>query len=223
MLPCGRNQLTGTGKGEYMNRYYQKYFEDHVERHVPNKSGSGEHLEFTYTGYYYRQELSKTMQVLLRLCYAALFAAQVYFFAGAGMAVSPCNTSLSAVLFQSLTMLCLLWTAWILCFYVTAPRDMTVYKYKSTALQLKKALTILNISYACTFIAAVAAEFMEYGTELHMFDSCPVKYLLAMVLGLALLLAEKNMKYKKIRNAEKICRLRHPVHSRTSKIKEERV
>ena len=44
-----------------MGRYYQKYFEDYEENRVPNKWGNGTHLQYTYKGFYYRQELNKRM------------------------------------------------------------------------------------------------------------------------------------------------------------------
>ena len=51
-----------------MGRYYQKYFEDYEENRVPNKWGNGTHLQYTYKGFYYRQELNKRMQIALRIC-----------------------------------------------------------------------------------------------------------------------------------------------------------
>ena len=41
-----------------MGRYYQKYFEDYEEDRVLNKRGNGTHLQYTYKGFYYRQELT---------------------------------------------------------------------------------------------------------------------------------------------------------------------
>ena len=56
-----------------MGRYYQKYFEDYEEDRVSNKRGNGTHLQYTYKGFYYRQELTPVMQALLRVCYVVLF------------------------------------------------------------------------------------------------------------------------------------------------------
>ena len=63
-----------------MGRYYQKYFEDYEEDRVLNKRGNGTHLQYTYKGFYYRQELTPVMQALLRVCYVVLFGLELYLF-----------------------------------------------------------------------------------------------------------------------------------------------
>ena len=116
-----------------MGRYYQKYFEDYEEERVPNKRGNGTHLQYTYKGFYYRQELNPVMQALLRVCYVVLFVLELYFFAKAGTKELHCNLNPVMALLQAFSMLGYVWLGWILFFYVSAPRDMTIYKYKSTA------------------------------------------------------------------------------------------
>ena len=139
-----------------MGRYYQKYFEDYEENRVPNKWGNGTHLQYTYKGFYYRQELNKRMQIALRICYGMLFLLELHFFAKAGTGIISCNANPVMALLQSLSMLCYVWLGWILFFYVSAPRDMTIYKYRSTALQLLKAQKLsVGLSIGMLLAAAV--------------------------------------------------------------------
>ena len=63
-----------------MGRYYQKYSEDYEEERVPNKRGNGTHLQYTYKGFYYRQELNPVMQALLRVCYVGTLCPGIVLF-----------------------------------------------------------------------------------------------------------------------------------------------
>jgi len=52
-----------------MGRYYQKYFEDYEENRVPNKWGNGTHLQYTYKGFYYRQECRLRFASVMECCF----------------------------------------------------------------------------------------------------------------------------------------------------------
>lgn len=185
-----------------MGRYYQKYFEDYEENRVPNKWGNGTHLQYTYKGFYYRQELNKRMQIALRICYGMLFLLEVYFFAKAGTRIISCNANPVMALLQSLSMLCYVWLGWILAFYVSAPRDMTIYKYRSTALQLLKAQKLsVGLSIGMLLAAAVLT-IASNGFSVTVFKEMQ-DYLLVAVLAVLWLLTEKSMKYRKLYNSQK--------------------
>ena len=185
-----------------MGRYYQKYFEDYEEDRVSNKRGNGTHLQYTYKGFYYRQELTPVMQALLRVCYVVLFGLELYFFAKAGTKGLYCNLNPAIALLQAFSMLGYVWLGWILFFYVSAPRDMTIYKYKSTALQLQKA-QMLSVALSLTKLLVAVGITVAYNG----FSSNLVKdlqeYILVAVLGILWLYTEKSMRYKKIYNSQK--------------------
>ena len=99
-------------------------------------------------------------------------------------------------------MLGYVWLGWILFFYVSAPRDMTIYKYKSTALQLQKAQK-LSVGLSLTMLLVAVGITVAYNG----FSSNLVKdlqeYILVAVLGILWLYTEKSMRYKKIYNSQK--------------------
>ena len=185
-----------------MGRYYQKYFEDYEEDRVPNKRGNGTHLQYTYKGFYYRQELNKGMQIALRICYGMLFLLELYFFAKAGTRNISCNANPVMALLQSLSMLCYVWLGWILVFYVSAPRDMTIYKYKSTALQLLKAQKLSAVLSLGMLLAAVVLTGVSDGFSMAVLKEMQ-EYLLVAVLAVLWLFTEKSMKYRKLYNSQK--------------------
>ena len=142
------------------------------------------------------------MQALLRVCYVVLFGLELYFFAKAGTKEIHCNLNPAMALLQAFSMLGYVWLGWILFFYVSAPRDMTIYKYKSTALQLQKAQKLsAGMSLAMLLLA------MGITAAYNGFPSAHVKdlqeYILLAVLGILWLYTEKSMRYKKIYNSQK--------------------
>ncbi len=185
-----------------MGRYYQKYFEDYEEERVPNKRGNGTHLQYTYKGFYYRQELNPVMQALLRVCYVVLFVLELYFFAKAGTKELHCNLNPVMALLQAFSMLGYVWLGWILFFYVSAPRDMTIYKYKSTAVQIQKAQK-LSVGLSLVMLFMAAGIIIAYNGFSFVLVIDLQEYILVAVLGILWLYTEKSMRYKKIYNSQK--------------------
>ena len=114
-----------------MGRYYQKYFEDYEEDRVSNKRGNGTHLQYTYKGFYYRQELTPVMQALLRVCYVVLFGLELYFFAKAGTKGLYCNLNPAIALLQAFSMAWL--DPFLLCICTKRYDHLQVQKYRSSA------------------------------------------------------------------------------------------
>ena len=78
------------------------------------------------------------MQALLRVCYVVLFGLELYFFAKAGTKGLRCNLNPVMALLQAFSMLGYVWIGWIPFLLCICTEDMTIYKYKSTALQIQK-------------------------------------------------------------------------------------
>lgn len=198
---AGWKRSTDTrGRVMKRKRYYEKYFEDFKENIVPNKNGKGTHREYVYEGYYYRQDLTRTRQILLRVCYVLLFGLELYFFIRGGFSAASRNQNPAVVVCQGLNMLCFIWLAWILIFYVAAPRDMTVYQYKSTALQLVKALKLSMAALLLLLICTAFAEIYGAGVDVHGLISGAGSQAAAAILSIVWFLTEKSMKYKKLPN-----------------------
>ena len=131
-----------------------------------------------------------------------LFLLELPFFAKAGTGIISCNANPVMALLQSLSMLCYVWLGWILFFYVSAPRDMTIYKYRSTALQLLKAQKLsVGLSIGMLLAAAVLT-IASNGFSVTVFKEMQ-DYLLVAVLAVLWLLTEKSMKYRKLYNSQK--------------------
>lgn len=181
-------------------RYYEKYFEDYRENIVPDKSGKGTHREYIYEGYYYRQNLTRGRQVLLRICYVLLFGLELYFFIKGGFSAASRNQNPAVVVCQGLNMLCFIWLAWVVIFYAAAPRDMTVYQYKSTALQLAKAQKLSMAALLLLLICTAFAEFYSAGGSMGGLLAGISSQASAAFLSIVWFLTEKSMKYKRFPN-----------------------
>ena len=136
---------------------------------VPNKRGNGTHLQYTYKGFYYRQELTPSYAdcaspgVLCGCC----FGLELYIFS---QRRGPRDHFLQL---QIRRWLCFrLLACWGMSglggscfFYVSAPRDMTIYKYRSTALQLSKGTEAVSwfIYSECLLVAAVTYYWLHNG------------------------------------------------------------
>lgn len=184
-------------------RFYERFFEDYTERAVAAGDGKRLRREYTYEGYYYRQELTQARRIALRLGYVLLFALELYFFWRGGCKPSVCNAHPVTAVCQGLHLLCDIWLAWILLFYVTAPRDMTVYQYKSTALQLAKAQKFSAAVNLALLAAAAAVTATAGGGRIDgLFDGAG-EYAAAALLSVIWLLTERGLNYKKLPNNRK--------------------
>lgn len=136
-----------------MTGYYQKYFEGYEEQRVQNKKGKGTHIEYTYVELYYRLNLPVTAIIALRITYIVLFVCTAMLFLHSAVYSEQLNTLPYVVVCQGLNIIAGIWVVWVLIFYVTAPRNMTAYKYKSTSPQLKKSSGICGILLAVEMVA----------------------------------------------------------------------
>lgn len=151
-----------------MKGYYHKYFEDFEEERVPNQNGKGTHIEHKYVGYYFHLGMNEALRILY-----ALMGAAVGCLAYAATRTAHCNTAGYSVVFQAVTLLLCLWFLWVLVYYVSAPKDMTIYKYKSTALQILKVCKFLTAAFLADTAAVIIDMITATGAEKGQIDNLP--------------------------------------------------
>lgn len=186
-----------------MKGYYHKYFEDFEEERVPNQNGKGTHIEHKYVGYYFHLGMKDAVRIVLRILYALMGAAAVGCLGFASTRMAHCNTVGYSVVFQAITLLLCLWFLWVLVYYVSAPKDMTIYKYKSTALQILKVSKFLAAAFlldaAAVIVDMISATGMERGQVI-----CLIIYLAGALLVLAINLIERALPYERLSNDKEI-------------------
>lgn len=187
-----------------MKGYYHKYFEGYEENKVLNRNGKGTHIEYTYVGYYFRQGIRSFSRLLLRILYIlmGLAAAGCLLFSSTRRA--HCNQMPYMVVLQALTLLAFVWFAWVLIYYVCAPQEMTIYKYKSTALQILKVCKWLTAAFLVDALA-VAADMMFFGAGRESGQMiCLAGYLLGGLLIFGISLVERALPYERLSNDKEI-------------------
>ncbi|MDO5422877.1 MAG: hypothetical protein Q4F41_04020 [Eubacteriales bacterium] len=187
-----------------MKRYYHKYFEGYEEEKVPAKNGKGTRIAHTYVSYYFRQGVNEWVRIALRILYLAMSLAAFGCLLYAATSYAHCNQTPWMVVAQALTLLAFLWFAWVLAYYVCAPKEMTIYKYKSTALQMLKVCKWLTAAFLLD-AAGVAADLLLFGGASEKEELlCLGSYLLGGLLILGLGLIERALPYERLSNDKEI-------------------
>lgn len=187
-----------------MKGYYHKYFEGYEENKVLNRSGRGTHIEYTYSGYYFRQGIKTFPRILLRLLYGLMGLAAVGCLLLSSTRGAHCNQVPYMAVFQAVTMLLLIWFVWVLIFYICAPGEMTVYKYKSTALQILKVCNWLTAAFLLD-AAGVAVDMVLSGTGMERGQMiCLAGYLVGGVLTVGISFVERALPYERLSNDKEI-------------------
>jgi archaellum biogenesis protein FlaJ (TadC family) len=186
-----------------MKNYYHKYFEDYEEERVLNRNGKGTHIEHRYVGYYYRLGVSDIVKTVLRILYLlmGLVAAGCLVFASTRAA--HCNTMPYSVILQAITLLTVIWFAWVLIYYILSPKDMTVYKYKSTALQMIRVCKYLAAAFLLNAVF-VAADMICFRSTAHEQIICLAAYLMGCILIFGLKVLEQSLPYERLSNDKEI-------------------
>lgn len=186
-----------------MKNYYHKYFEDYAEERVPNRDGKGTHIEHTYAGYYYRLGLNGSVKIALRSLYLLLGLAAAGCLLFGSTRTAHYNTMPYAAILQALTLLAVVWFIWVLLYYVLSPKDMTVYKYKSTALQMLRVSRYLSAAFLLNaFLTAVDMICFKAATREQ--AACLGAYLAGSILVFGLKMIEQSLPYERLSNDKKV-------------------
>lgn len=135
---------------------YHDFFEGYAEARVPNRNGKGSHIERVYVGEYYRQNVSDGKRAALRLIYVGFYLLSAALFAYGMQQRVPSNSSLCVAAPGLLSSLAYVLMLPVLLSYVTQPRNMTVWGYRSSSKRLEK-LPLVTAALVFATAAAVLA------------------------------------------------------------------
>lgn len=181
--------------GFHHSTRYHDFFEGYAEARVPNQDGKGSHIERVYMGDYYRQNVSDGRRIALRLLYVGLYLLSAALFVYGMEQRVRSNLALFVAAPGLLSVLVYVLMLPILISYVTQPRDMTVWGYRSSSKRLKK-LSLVAAALVLTTAVTVIAYCMwdiqdDIGSEL----MCIVCYVLSSVCMGGIGLVERTVDY----------------------------
>lgn len=184
-----------------MRKFYHKYFEGYEEHRLPKPNGKGMHIEYTYVGVFYRQEHTKRIWIGLKILYLLMLTAVLALFIHAATRPLACNTAPYVVICQSICLLGMIWLTWVVINYIAAPRNMKIYTYKSTSLQLMKVGKVLAVLGGATafmvLVFTLLSGDIRYGEQL----LCMGEYLAVGVLAFLMYWLEVHTPYEKVLNS----------------------
>jgi hypothetical protein len=190
--------------GLWHGKAYHRFFEGYTEISVPTPDGKGSSIQRIYTGNYYRQDLTKSQRILLRLLYVALCLSAGYLFVSSAALPVASNSTWYVVLAQVVCVPFLFWILIVLFSYLPAGLDLTINDYRSSALALQKATLGSAIALGMVALATVVFIFLNRSSEPQLELLCAVKYLAAGLLALSMNLIEKKVNYLIIPSQNKL-------------------
>ena len=182
-------------RGIWHSKAYHRFFEGYTEFRVPNPNGKGYTIQRVYTGNYYRQDLTKSQRVLLRLLYVVLFLCIVYFFVSCAILPVLSNSTWYVALTQAVSIVFLFWTVIAFISYLPAGQDMTINAYRSSSLALHTATLGSAVSLGVVALATLVFILLNVSTEPQVELLCAIKYLAGGLLALAMNRKEKRVNY----------------------------
>ncbi len=199
-----RDSLRKDGKqgkrGTWHSKAYHRFFEGYSEISVPHPNGKGTSIQRVYIGNYYRQNLTKSLRILLRMLYLVLFLCITYLYTSSAILPLMINSTWYVVLPQAASVVFLFWTLIAFFFYMPAEKDMKITDYRSSSLSLLKASEGSAICLGATALAVLIFVLINPSGESHNELLCAGKYLVAGLTALAIYLIEKKVSYLKIPN-----------------------
>lgn len=194
-----RSSLQKDGKqskrGTWHSKAYHRFFEGYSEISVPNSNGKGNRIQRIYTGNYYRQDLTKSQRILLRVLYVALFLCVAYLFVSSAILPLASNSTWYVVLPQVISIPFLFWIVISFFSYLPAERDMTINGYRSSSLALQKATLISAVSLGFSACSMLVFMLLNRSDVLSVELICAVKYFVGGLIALSLNRVEKKINY----------------------------
>lgn len=194
-------QNGGTEKKKHSpGRAYRRFFEGYTEISVPKENGKGEKILRIYTAEFYRRKLDDRQHILLKLFYAVMYLIALIGFVTA--AVEPLESN--AVWYVAFPQTCcIFFFGWLflgLMKYFFAERNMTIYSYRTSTQNVKRAalglvlsLLWLSLMNACYLALHIGYMPFEEGW-------CIVRFLIGAGSTALLYNAEKRVTYVKVEN-----------------------
>jgi hypothetical protein len=181
--------------GAWHSKAYHRFFEGYSEINVPNPGGKGYRIQRTYTGDYYRQDLTRGQRILLRVLYVALFLGVAYLFVSSAILPFAGNSTWYVTLSQAISLPFLFWIIIAFFSYLPAERDMTIHAHRSSSLALQKATLGSAVGLGVTALATLVFMLLNLSDEPLVELLSAVKYLAGGVLALSMNRAERGIRY----------------------------
>jgi hypothetical protein len=183
--------------------FYHGYFEGYTETKVPKPNGKGNRITRIYTGEYYRQDLTRRQRVLIRLVYGALylFALSAFLFSTTRQVAS--NNTWYVGLPGLLVAIPMLLMLIITIAYITTRRDMKLWDYKSSSINLKKVSLVTSACYGVLALLTVVFIILNPAEEPLSELVCLAGYIAGGLAVLAVNRLENRVKYLKVPNQQK--------------------
>lgn len=195
-----RTDLGNLETGFRHRTYYHKYFHGYTEIRRTNARGRVV-IERRYTDPWHRHKLSTMQWVFVKIAYFLGLLLSSALFLWAVLQRIPTNASKIVALpaFLSGFLLLLLWAGVLA--YVTAPRKMTWWEFRSGKRKVTRFSLLAAISMALTVLAKVGlCAFLGFDGEV----GSMVTLAAAMIPMVAMFLAERKMPYEYLDNEENI-------------------
>ena len=182
-------------RGIWHSKAYHRFFEGYTEFRVPNPNGKGYTIQRVYTGNYYRQDLTKSQRVLLRLMYVVLFLCIVYFFVSSAILPVLSNSTWYVALTQAVSIVFLFWTVIAFISYLPAGQDMTINAYRSSSLALHTATLGSAVSLVVVALATIFFILLNQSENPQVEVLCAARYIAGGLLALLMHEIEKRVNY----------------------------
>lgn len=180
---------------EAYHRHFQGYTE--IKRSL---TGKGSKIQRIYTGKYYEPVLNLLQQKQLRFVYLvfSVIGAGLYLFCT--LQPTICNTVSYVVIFQATSVILLLWTAYLLCFYIPSTGKMTEGDYKALHFPLILASLLTSISMWLTGLAGILCFFLNRDRCAFPDFLCSIGFCAGGCFLFVLFFMEKRLIYRTVNN-----------------------
>ncbi|MDO4331363.1 MAG: hypothetical protein Q4C58_01620 [Eubacteriales bacterium] len=189
-------------KKHLQGKAYRRFFEGYTEFAVPKENGKGDKILRIYTAEYYRCKLGDRQFFLLKLFYVCLYLVMLICFVTAATEPLQSNSVWYVVLPQTC---CVFFFGWLflgLMKYLFAQRNMTVYGYRTSTQNVKRAAMGLGFSLAWLSLtnACFVALHIRYILVREIF--CIMRFLVGTGAAVLLYFTECRVVYQKMPNPQ---------------------
>ncbi len=182
-------------RGIWHSKAYHRFFEGYSEFTVPTPNGKGYKIQRVYTGNTYRQDLTRSQWVLLRVVYVVLFLCAVYLFVSCAVLPLPSNSTWYVTLPQAVSLPFMFWIVIAFVAYLPAEREMTIHGYRNSSLSLQKATLGSAISLGVTALTTLIFIMLNPSGEPLDVLRCTASFFAGGLVTLGMYWIERKVKY----------------------------
>ena len=178
---------------------YHRNFEGWTEVTIKRPDGRT-YIDHIYTGRYYEPALTAGQRVGIRLLYLTLSLLGGILYAFMAFRDTFCNKAPYVVMFQSLTLLMMLWFFYTMFFYILTPGLMTIGDYNTIHKPVIRSALVNVLCMWATAAASLISFFLYFTYRPYMDLLCSLGFAAAGIMLSAIYLMEQNLEYKIVKN-----------------------